>query len=63
MKQTEKNETTENSFRLIRAFSFVSYFLVIYVLLPLTVIGGEPQSTDVFETGQDGYHTYRIPSL
>ncbi len=33
-------------------------------ILVTAVLGAaEPRQTDVFVSGQDGYHTYRIPSL
>ncbi|MBO0800192.1 MAG: exo-alpha-sialidase, partial [Blastocatellia bacterium] len=36
---------------------------VFFVFLPICVFCGQASPIDVFEAGQDGYHTYRIPSL
>lgn len=36
---------------------------ILLALLPVTAAAGEPVQTAVFVSGQEGYHTYRIPSL
>ncbi|MBL9190265.1 MAG: exo-alpha-sialidase [Opitutaceae bacterium] len=38
-------------------------FALSFLVASLTISGAEPVQLDVFVSGQDGYHTYRIPSI
>lgn len=37
--------------------------LFLVSLLTASVVGATPEKTDVFVSGEDGYHTYRIPAI
>jgi hypothetical protein len=42
----------------------LSYYAVLLLLLTSMAVGiAEPARVDVFTAGQDGYHTFRIPSF
>ena len=47
---------------MIARFLILSW-LSLVALGALAATAAPPQSTDVFRSGTDGYHTYRIPAL
>jgi sialidase-1 len=47
----------------MRLLSYYVGVVVVLVLTPMAVRVEQPLRVDVFTAGQDGYHTFRIPSL
>lgn len=48
----------------MKLFTFaVAVFNAILAVFPMTAQSAEPEKLDIFISGQDGYHTYRIPSV